>query len=206
MNGRVTIHKLRRTWRLARREVVVAGRAMRYDLGRPGHARGRVPLPEWDGSERPYRRLVTPVAFAVLLLGAVGGSYYAAAGGYHADDPGAPAGPVPATSGSPAPAPSPSTSSAPAVTVLPVTPVPHPSRTPTPHPSPSPSAAGTPGAPPPGCVVCVVPPPSSAPPTGEPSQSPSVPPTTPAASPAGSTANFGDAALSNPSPLEVLSP
>ncbi len=191
MNGRVTVHRLRRTWRLMRWEVVGAARSVRYDLGRlerPGHARGRVRV-EWDGSERPYRRMFTALAFGVLLLGAISGSYYAAAGGLLSNDPpDRGTDPVSVSTSSPVPAPTPSTSSAPAVTVLPATPVPHPlsgTPTPTPHRSGTP----TPPNPPPGCTGCQVP--------------TDPPPTSPGTDPEPSTSDTGSP---SPSPSESLSP
>lgn len=152
----MTAQRLRRSWRLARREMFGAARSVRYELGRlerPGHARGRIAV-EWDGSDRPYRRLVTPLVFGVLLLAAISGSYYAAGGLFRHDR--SPTGTsVPVTTGSPAPLPTAVTTSSPAaVTVLPASPLPgHP--TPTPQPS-GDSPPGNPTSPRSACTNCPV--------------------------------------------------
>jgi hypothetical protein len=126
MTGWTSTQRLRRGWRIVRRELLGVARSVRYDPGcveRPGHARGRNGW-ELGGGDWPYRRLVTPVAFAMLLLGAVSGSYYAAAGGLFAGDRVPAGGPATSPSAMPGPSEHPSTATAPPVTVQQATPMP----------------------------------------------------------------------------------
>ncbi len=138
--------RFRRGYRMLRREMFGMARTVRYDLSRlerPGHARRATPG-GWDGTDWKYRRLVTPVAFTMLFLGAVTGSYYAAAGGLFAGSrtPHGSAFGAPQEQPSVAPTPQASTATPPPVTVLPATAMPATSPSTAPSPGGSRTAGG----------------------------------------------------------------
>lgn len=73
-------------WRAVVREVVAAGRSLRYDLRRPTAVLPPVPdhpgrYPEYDAYARLARRGRTAVAVAVLAIGGAAATYFGVVGG-----------------------------------------------------------------------------------------------------------------------------